>query len=57
VAGLVPIVELNGFRTPQQTIALKPTTEEEACNMEFADMYKELEALERGVIVKSHHIQ
>jgi hypothetical protein len=41
----------------EMTATLKPRTEEATCNMDFVDLYKELEALERRVIVKSHHIQ
>jgi hypothetical protein len=39
------------------TTTLKPIVEEEGDNMDFIDLYKELEALERRVIVKSMHIQ
>jgi hypothetical protein len=39
------------------TAALKPVVEEEAYNMDFVDLYKELESLERRVIVQSQHIQ
>jgi hypothetical protein len=37
--------------------ALEPATEEEADNMDFVDLYEELEALERRVILQSQHIQ
>jgi hypothetical protein len=39
------------------TAALEPTAEEEADNMDFVDLYEELEALEKRVIVKIFHIQ
>jgi hypothetical protein len=41
----------------EMTAALEPTAEEEADNIEFADLYEELEALEKRVIVQSLHIQ
>jgi hypothetical protein len=36
---------------------LEPIAEEEADNMDFSDLYEELESLERRVIVKIFHIQ
>jgi hypothetical protein len=39
------------------TAALEPATEEEADSMDFADLYQELEALERRVMVQSLHIR
>jgi hypothetical protein len=39
------------------TATLDPAVEEEANNMEFSELYKELKSLERRVIVKSQHIQ
>jgi hypothetical protein len=39
------------------TAALEPAAEEEADNMDFVDLYEELEALERRVMVQSLHIQ
>jgi hypothetical protein len=39
------------------TAALEPAAEEEADNMDFADLCEELEALEKRVIVQSLHIQ
>ena len=41
----------------EMTIALELTKEEEADSMEFVDLYAELEALERRVMVQSLHIQ
>jgi hypothetical protein len=41
----------------EMTVALKPTTEEEADIMEFVDVYKEIESLERRVNMQSRHIQ
>jgi hypothetical protein len=41
----------------EMTAALEPATEEEADNMDFVELYEELEALERRVIVQSQHIQ
>jgi hypothetical protein len=43
----------------EMTAALEPTTEEEeeADNMDFVDLYQELESLEKRVIVQSLHIQ
>jgi hypothetical protein len=35
------------------TAVLEPATEEEADNIDFVDLYEELEALERRVIVQS----
>jgi hypothetical protein len=37
----------------EMTAELKPAVEEEADNMDFVDLYKELESLERRVIVQS----
>jgi hypothetical protein len=39
------------------TAALELAAEEEADNMDFVDLYEELEALERRVMVQSLHIQ
>jgi hypothetical protein len=39
------------------TVALELTKEEEADNMDFVDLYAELEALERRVMVQILHIQ
>jgi hypothetical protein len=39
------------------TVALKPAVEEETYNMDFVDLYEELEALERRVMVQSFHIR
>jgi hypothetical protein len=41
----------------EMTAALEPAAEEEADNMDFVDLYEELEALERRVMVQSQHIQ
>jgi hypothetical protein len=41
----------------EMTVALKPAAEEEVDIMYFVDMYKELEALERRVMVQSLHIR
>jgi hypothetical protein len=41
----------------KMTTALEPTKEEEAGSMDFAELYKELESLERRVIMQSIHIQ
>jgi hypothetical protein len=41
----------------EMTAALEPAAEEEADNMDFVDLYEELEALERRVMVQSLHIQ
>jgi hypothetical protein len=41
----------------EMTAALEPATEEEADNMDFSDLYEELEALERREMVQSLHIQ
>ena len=41
----------------EMTATLKPTAEEEAESMDFADLYEELESLERRVMVQSLHIQ
>jgi hypothetical protein len=41
----------------EMTAVLEPTAEEEADSMNFVDLYEELEALERRVIVQSKHIQ
>jgi len=38
------------------TAALEPTAEEEEDNMDFVDLYEELEALEIRVMVQSLHI-
>jgi hypothetical protein len=38
------------------TAALKPAIEEETNNMDFAELYEELEALERRVMVQRLHI-
>jgi hypothetical protein len=39
------------------TATLKPVAEEEANNMDFADLYEELEALERRVMVQRFPIR
>jgi hypothetical protein len=39
------------------TTALEPATEEEADNIDFVELYEELEALERRVNMQSKHIQ
>jgi hypothetical protein len=39
------------------TAALEPAAEEEADNMDLVDLYEELEALERRVMVQIFHIQ
>jgi hypothetical protein len=39
------------------TTALEPTTEEEAYNMDFVDLYEKMEDLKKRVIVKILHIQ
>jgi hypothetical protein len=39
------------------TAALEPAAEEETDNMDFVDLYEELEALERRVMVQILHIQ
>jgi hypothetical protein len=39
------------------TAALELAAEEEVDNMEFVDLYDELEAIERRVMVQSFHIQ
>jgi hypothetical protein len=39
------------------TAALEPTTEGEADNIDFVELYEELEALERMVMVQSLHIE
>jgi hypothetical protein len=41
----------------EMTVALEPTAEEEADNMDLFDLYEELEALERRVMVQILHIQ
>jgi hypothetical protein len=41
----------------EMTAALESTVEEEADNMDFVDLYQELEALERRVMVQSLHIR
>jgi hypothetical protein len=41
----------------EMTAALELEVEEEADNMDFVDLYDELEALERRVMVQSFHIQ
>jgi len=41
----------------EMTATLKPTTEGEVDNMDFTELYDELEALKRRLIVKSKHIQ
>jgi hypothetical protein len=41
----------------EMTAALESAAEEEADNIDFVDLYEELEALERRVIVQSMHIQ
>jgi hypothetical protein len=41
----------------EMTAALESATEEEADSMDFADLYEELEALEKRVMVQSFHIQ
>jgi hypothetical protein len=41
----------------EMTVALELTEEEEADNMDFVDLYAEMEALERRVMVQSLHIQ
>jgi hypothetical protein len=41
----------------EMTAALKPVVEEEVEKMYFVDLYEELEALERRVMVQSLHIQ
>jgi hypothetical protein len=41
----------------EMTVALKPAEEEEVDITYFVDMYKELEALERRVMVQSLHIR
>jgi hypothetical protein len=40
----------------EMTATLEPTAKEEANNMKFIDMYVELEALERRVMVQIFHI-
>jgi hypothetical protein len=39
------------------TTTLEPATEEEANNIDFADLYEELEAQERKINMQSRHIQ
>jgi hypothetical protein len=41
----------------KMTVALKPIAEEEVDVMYFVDMYKELESLERRVMVQRFHIR
>jgi hypothetical protein len=41
----------------EMTVVLEPATEEEADNINFVDLYKELESLERRIMVQSLHIQ
>jgi hypothetical protein len=41
----------------EMTTTLEPAAEEEADGMDFVEMYKELKALERRVMVQSQHIQ
>jgi hypothetical protein len=41
----------------EMTATLKPAAEEEADNTDFVDLCKELEALERRVMVQGFHIQ
>jgi hypothetical protein len=39
------------------TTALEPTTEEEDDNIDFVELYEELESLERRIDIQSRHIQ
>jgi hypothetical protein len=41
----------------EMTVALELTKEEESNNMDFDDLYAELEALEKTVMVQILHIQ
>jgi hypothetical protein len=41
----------------EMTVALKPAAEEETDNMDFVDLYEELESLERRVMVQILHIR
>jgi hypothetical protein len=41
----------------KMTAALEPATEEEADNIDFVELYEELESLERRVNMQSRHIQ
>jgi hypothetical protein len=41
----------------EMTTIMKPIAEEEVDNMDFVDLYEELEALKRRVIVQVQHIQ
>ena len=41
----------------EMTEAMEPSPEEEVDNMDFIDLYEELEALEKRMIVKILHIQ
>jgi hypothetical protein len=41
----------------EMTAALEPAAEEEANNIDFDELYEELEALERRVDMQSRHIQ
>jgi hypothetical protein len=41
----------------EMTAALEPAAEEEADNIDFVELYEELEALERRVNMQSRHIQ
>jgi hypothetical protein len=41
----------------EMTVALELTKEEESNNMDFDDLYAELESLERTVMVQILHIQ
>jgi hypothetical protein len=54
----IELLEIFSQEVEQEiTATLEFAAEEEADNMDFVDLYEELEALERRVIVKSHHIQ
>jgi hypothetical protein len=41
----------------EMTATLEPATEEEAYNIDFVELYEELESLERRINMKSRHIQ